>query len=77
VLSKGSNNWVKALSLSIGSEIIVLASCKLWFLWIHKSNWLTMSLRVLILLSNYVLRWYDRRVSNRNSGPHPRDGLRE
>jgi hypothetical protein len=29
VLSKGSNNWVKALSLSIGSEIIVLASCKL------------------------------------------------
>ena len=29
VLSKGYNNWVKALSLSIGSEITVLASCKM------------------------------------------------
>jgi hypothetical protein len=28
-LSKGWNNWVKALSLSFGSEIIALASCKL------------------------------------------------
>jgi hypothetical protein len=31
VLSKGYSNWVKALSLSFGSEIIVLASCKLCY----------------------------------------------
>jgi hypothetical protein len=31
VLSKGWNNCVKALSLSFGSEIIVLVSCKLCY----------------------------------------------
>jgi hypothetical protein len=36
---------IKILSLLIGSEIIVLASWKLWFLLIHKSDWLTISFK--------------------------------
>jgi hypothetical protein len=33
MISQGYINWIKLWSLSIGSEIIVLASYKLWVYW--------------------------------------------